>query len=153
MQCSQKSELKPTFLLPKLAILAIMFSQYQIAKASSQLSEKNHCSSVPYRLIILVHVQWFFTLYNWGQLEGLFQIEIFFKIMQFSPPKNLRAYISFHTSQISNFSNNSSLFRRLIKDLFPIRWEQPLDVYVYLCPMLESHGFIKWSHLTKKSLF
>jgi hypothetical protein len=42
MQFSQKSELKIAFLLPKLAILAIIFFQNQEAKASSQLSEKNH---------------------------------------------------------------------------------------------------------------
>jgi hypothetical protein len=43
MQFSQKSELKPAFLLPKSAILAIIFSQNQEAMASFQLSEKNHC--------------------------------------------------------------------------------------------------------------
>jgi hypothetical protein len=41
MQFSQKSELKPAVLLPKLAILAI-FPQNQVAKASSQLNDKNH---------------------------------------------------------------------------------------------------------------
>jgi hypothetical protein len=43
MQFSQKYELKIAFLLPKSAILEIFFSQNQEAKASSQLSEKNHC--------------------------------------------------------------------------------------------------------------
>jgi hypothetical protein len=44
MQFSQKYELKPAFLLPKSAIFRDNFSQNQEAKASSQLSEKNHWS-------------------------------------------------------------------------------------------------------------
>jgi hypothetical protein len=42
MQFSQKSEHKPAFLLHESATLAMIFSQNQEAKASSQLSEKNH---------------------------------------------------------------------------------------------------------------